>query len=165
MGNWWLAASSWQHAHSYITSSAEFFGKTSNRPGDSVPLQPRLGALQLLAFTNWFQIMYEIQKNTTGQLMEIGRIVWGPKVPSLKETEVFLSYVQRFLYLVLSSINVCIFHIVWMDTFWTDLIYTCICTCLYMHVDMCVHTCNSKLCIHAPIPGRWADFREVGLYS
>ena len=30
-------------------SCAEFFGKTSNHPGDSAPLQPRFGALQLLA--------------------------------------------------------------------------------------------------------------------
>ena len=50
MGNWWLAASSRQCAHSCISSHAEFFGKTSNHPGDSIPLQPRFGALQLLAF-------------------------------------------------------------------------------------------------------------------
>ena len=37
-------------------------------------------------------------------------------------TEVSLSYVQRFLYLVSSSINVSIFHSVWLDTFWTDLV-------------------------------------------
>ena len=51
MGNWWLAASSWQRARScIITSCTEFFGKTSNHPGDSVPLKPRFGALWLLAF-------------------------------------------------------------------------------------------------------------------
>ena len=50
MGHWWLATSSRQCARSCITSHAEFFGKTSNRPGDSAPLQPRFGALQLLAF-------------------------------------------------------------------------------------------------------------------
>ena len=50
MGNWWLAASSQQHTRSCITSHAEFFGKTSNHPGDSAPLQPRFGALQLPAF-------------------------------------------------------------------------------------------------------------------
>ena len=42
-------------------------------------------------------------------------------MPTLKETEVSLSYVQCFLYLV-SSINVSIFLITWMDAFWTDLI-------------------------------------------
>ena len=40
-------------------------------------------------------------------------------MPTLKGTEVSLSYVQCFLYLV-SSINVSIFHITWLDTFWTD---------------------------------------------
>ena len=50
MGSWWLAASSQQHAHSCITSRAEFSGETSNHQGDSAPLQPRFGALQLLAF-------------------------------------------------------------------------------------------------------------------
>ena len=50
MGNWWSAASSWQCTRSCITSHAEFFGKTSNHSGDSAPLQPRFGALWLLAF-------------------------------------------------------------------------------------------------------------------
>ena len=50
VGNWLLAASSQQCAHSCITSSAEFFSETSNHPGDSVPPQPRFGALWLLDF-------------------------------------------------------------------------------------------------------------------
>ena len=40
-GNCWLAASSWQHACSCITSQAEIFGETSNYPRDSAPLQPK----------------------------------------------------------------------------------------------------------------------------
>ena len=40
---------------------------------------------------------------------------------TLKGTEVSLSYVQCFLYVVSSSVNICIFHITWMDSFWTDL--------------------------------------------
>ena len=47
---WWLAASSPQRTHSCITSHAEFFGETSNHPGNSTPLQPRFGSLWLLAF-------------------------------------------------------------------------------------------------------------------
>ena len=70
-----------------------------------------------------FQTTDEIQDNTTGQLMEVGKIVWGPKVPTLKGTEASLSYVQCFLYLVSSSTNVSIFHITWLDTFWTELVY------------------------------------------
>ena len=47
-----------------------------------------------------FQTINEIQENTMGQLMGIGRTVWGPKVPTLKGTEASLSYVQCFLYLL-----------------------------------------------------------------
>ena len=50
MGSWWLAASLGQDACSCIMSHAECFGETSNHPGDSAPLQPRFGALRLLAF-------------------------------------------------------------------------------------------------------------------
>ena len=90
-------------------------------------LKTRFGALQLLAFPKSplkgkrFQTVNEIQENRTGQLMTIGRTVWGPKVPTLKGTEASLSYIQCFLYLVSSSINVSIFHITWLDTFWTEL--------------------------------------------
>ena len=70
-----------------------------------------------------FQTVNEIQENMMGQLMAIGRTVWGPQVPTLKGTEAPLSYVQCFLYFVSSSINVSIFHITWLDTFWTDLVY------------------------------------------
>ena len=45
-----------------------------------------------------FQTISEIQENTTGQLMAIGRTMWGPKVPPLKGTETSLSYVRCFLY-------------------------------------------------------------------
>ena len=48
LGNWWLAASSWQCAHSRITSLVEVFGETSNHPGNSAPLQPIFGTLRLL---------------------------------------------------------------------------------------------------------------------
>ena len=69
-----------------------------------------------------FQTINEIQENTTGQLMAIERTVGGPKVATLKGTETSFSYVQCFLYLVSSSINVSIFYIMGMDTFWTDVV-------------------------------------------
>ena len=50
IGKWWLAASSWLRAHSRIMFCTEFFGETSNHPGDSAPLQPRFDALWLLDF-------------------------------------------------------------------------------------------------------------------
>ena len=65
----------------------------------------------------------KIQENMMGQLITTGRTVRDPEVPTLKGTEASLSYVQCFLYHLSSSINVYIFHIAWLDTFWTDLIY------------------------------------------
>ena len=80
-------------------------------------------------FQNWNHLwngrdfrLSEIQENMMGQLMETGRTVWGPKVPTLKGTEASLSYIQGFLYLCF-SINASIFHIAWLDTFWTDLVF------------------------------------------
>ena len=46
-----------------------------------------------------FQTISETQENTTGQLMAIGRTVGGPRMPTLKGTEVSLSCVQCFFYL------------------------------------------------------------------
>ena len=43
LGSWWLPALSRQCACSCLTSAAEFFCETSNHPGDSAPIQPRLG--------------------------------------------------------------------------------------------------------------------------
>ena len=57
------------------------------------------------------------------QLIAIGRTVWGPKVPTLKGTELSLPYVQCFLCLVPSSVNVSIFHITCLGTFWTELVH------------------------------------------
>ena len=79
--------------------------------------------LKSLLKSKRFQTVKEIQENKTGQLMAIGRTVWGPKVPTLKGTEATLSYVQCLLSLGSSSINISIFHITWLNTFWTDLIY------------------------------------------
>ena len=65
-----------------------------------------------------FQTVDEIQENMTEQLMAIGRTVWGPKVPTLKGDWGII--VLCTMILVSSSINVCIFHFIWLDTFWTD---------------------------------------------
>ena len=50
MGNRWLAALLQQHTCSYIVSAAQFFGETSNHPGDLAPLPTRFGTLHLLGF-------------------------------------------------------------------------------------------------------------------
>ena len=130
-GNWRLAALSWQCTHSYITSPAEFFGKISNHPA---PYSPEL-ALQLLAFPKT-KIAFEREEisdhwwdsgkfNGAGSWWQLGELCEVPQVPTLKGTEAsFPMYnVSCFLYLVSYSINVSIFHITWLDTFWTDLAY------------------------------------------
>ena len=79
-GDWQLHHNAPAHA-SHLQES--FFGETSNHLGDSVPLQPRFGAPQRLAFSKTkvplkgkrFQTMNEIQENTTGQLTATGRTV------------------------------------------------------------------------------------------
>ena len=111
--------------------SCRVFWQNINSPRWLGPYSPDLAPCDFWLFPKLksplkgkrFQTINEIQENTTGQLMAIGRTVWGPKVPTLKGPEVSLSYVQCLLYLVSSSINVSIFHSTWLDTFWTDLIY------------------------------------------
>ena len=60
-------------------------------------------------------------------------------MPTLKGSKASLSYVQCFLYLVCSSINVSIFHITWLDTFGTDLVYV---VCM-----VCVSVCCDRVCV------------------
>ena len=56
------------------------------------------------------QIVDEIQENTRGQMMANGRTVWCPKVPTeCSMAKASLPYVEYFLCLVSSSINVSIF--------------------------------------------------------
>ena len=69
----------------------------------------------------YFRPLMRFRKIRMGQLMAIGRTVWGPKVPTLKGTEASLFYVQCFLYLISSSINASIFHSICLDTLWTNI--------------------------------------------
>ena len=79
MGNWWLAALSWQRAHSCITSCVQCFSKTSNHPGDSTPYSPDLTPCDFWFFRKLksplkgkrFQTINEIWENTREQLMVI----------------------------------------------------------------------------------------------
>ena len=145
MGNWWLAASSWQWTCLCITSCAVSLAKYQITQVTQPLYGPDFMLCDFWLFPNLksplkgkrFQIVDEIQENTMGQLTEVptkdfteclnsgrdaGRTVWGPKVSTLKGTEVSLSYVQCFLCVVSSSINVSIFHSMWMDTFWTEVV-------------------------------------------
>ena len=106
------ATGDWQLHHDNMLTHAsrlmQFFGEASNHSGDSAPYSPDLAPCNVWLFPKLkaplkekrFKTIDEIQENTTGQLMVIGRTVWGPKVPTLKRTETSLSYVQCFLYLL-----------------------------------------------------------------
>ena len=128
LGNWWLAASSWQHTRSCITSHAGCFCETSNQPGDSAPYSPDLVPCDFWLFPKlksplkWkrFQTINEIQEKMTGAADSI----WENCVRSQGayfEGD-WAVIVLCTMVLVSSSINVSIFHITWMDTFWTDLV-------------------------------------------
>ena len=73
MDNWWLAASSHQHACSCTMSRAEIFGETSNYPGDSIPYSADLTPWDFWLFLELksplkgkrFQTVDEIQENMT----------------------------------------------------------------------------------------------------
>ena len=129
LGNWWLAASSRQCTCSCIMFPAEFFGRTSNHPGDSVPRKPSFGALQLLGFPK-MNIIFEREEisdcwwdsgKSHGQLRETGgHCVRSQGVYCEGDWGVI---VLCTTFLVSSSINVSIFHNTWLDTFWTDLMY------------------------------------------
>ena len=131
MGNWWLAASSQQYACPCIMSLQSFLAKHQITQVTPAPYSQDLVPCDFWLFPKLksplkgkiFQITHKIQENTMGSLMAIRTTVWGPKVPTLKRTEASLSFVQCVFYLVSSSINVSIFHIPWLDTFWTDLIF------------------------------------------
>ena len=157
MGNWWFVASSRQRVCSFITSPTEFFVETSNHPGDSAVLQPRSGTLWYLAFPKSkitfqgkrFQTVSEIQKNTMRQLMVIPtkdfaecfeqwKRCWENCVRSqgaYSEGDWDIN-VLCTMFLVSSSINVSIFHITWLDTFWTHFVYNVL---LRFHIRKCLH--------------------------
>ena len=78
MGNWWLAASLGQSAHLCIMYCAGFFGKTSNHPGDSAPLQLRFNALRLLAFPKT-KITFE-REEISDYLWDSGKYDWAAAV-------------------------------------------------------------------------------------
>ena len=128
MGNRSLAASSQQHAHSCITSHAEFFGETSNYPGDSVPLQPRFGALQHLAFPKT-KITFEREEISYRQ-WDSGKyngIAYGDWENCVRTQGAYFDgdwgvIVLSTMFLVSSSMNVSVSHLTWLDTFWTVLV-------------------------------------------
>ena len=105
-------------------SLAEFFGETSNHPGDSAPLQPTLGTLQLLAFPKT-HITFE-REDISDHWWDSGKY-HGAAYGNWENCEVPKCLLWRGLRHHCPMYNVsCIFFNVsifymWLDTFWTDL--------------------------------------------
>ena len=103
-GNWWLAVSPWHASHLVQSCLA----KHQTIQVSQLLYSPDLASCNFWPFPKLksplkekrFQTIDEIQENTMGQLLAIGRTLWGPKVPTLKGTEVSLSHIQCFLYLL-----------------------------------------------------------------
>ena len=137
MGNWWVAALAQYRACSCITSHAEYFGKMSNHPGDSIPLQSRYVTLQFLAFPKT-KIAFEREEISvhwwdSGKYDGAAEGNWENCVRS--QGAYFEGdwgvIVLCTMFLVSSSISVFYFHITWFDTFWTDLVYISIYIIIY----------------------------------
>ena len=93
----------------------EFFDKTSNHSADSAPLKPRFGALWLLAFPKTKMAFereeisdhwWDSRKYNGAADGDWENCMRSQGTPTLKGPEASLSYVQCFLYLVSSLINV-----------------------------------------------------------
>ena len=132
MGYWLLVASSRQHTCSCILSHAEIFGETSNLPSDSAPLQPRFGAPWLLAFPKT-KITFE-REEISDRRWDSGkhdRAADGDWENCVRSQGAYFEgewgvIVLCTMFLVSSSMNASIFHITWLDTFWTGLIFLCL---------------------------------------
>ena len=130
MGKWWLAASSRQCTCSCIMFCAEFFGETSNHPGDSALLQPRFGTLLFLAFpkTKITFLREEISDHHWGLGKCDGEAGsdWENCVRSqgayFEGDWGVIVLCTMFLVSCISSINGIISHITWLGAFWTDLV-------------------------------------------
>ena len=120
----------WPTTQACTLTGTQTYNLLFHRPAALSPLSHTSQGLKSPLKGKRFQIIDEIQENTIGQLMAIGKTVWGPKVSTLRGTEASLSYVQCFLYLV-TSINVSIFHI-YMAGYFLDrphIVYICLNLC------------------------------------
>ena len=161
-------------------SHSEFFGKTSNHRSDSAPLQPRFGALWLLAFPK-SKITLEREEisqcwwdsgkyNGAGWQFHKGfcRVFWTEEDVlgnCVRSQGAYFEgdwgvIVLQTVFLVSSSINVSIFHSTWMDTFWTfKTEFACLeSTHMLSFLEettkvfkWCTHLYSYQQCINAPV--------------
>ena len=132
MGNWWLVALSPQFTHMHHVSCRVFWWNIKS-PRWLTPLPPRFGGLWLLAFPKT-KIAFEREEILdhwwdSGIYNEAAYGNWENCVRSQGayfEGDwgiIVLCTMFLQLYLISSSINVSIFHVTWLDIFWTDFIY------------------------------------------
>ena len=123
-----LVIGSFIMTRSWITS-LQSFNETSNHPGDSDPLHPRFGALKFLAFPKT-KITFKREEISDPQRDsgKYGRAADGNWENCVRFQGDYVKEDWSVIFLctmfhISSSINVSIFHIAWLDTFWKDLIY------------------------------------------
>ena len=130
MGNWWLAASSQQCAHSCLLSHAEgFFCETSNHSGDSAYPIAQI----------WYPVTSGFPKTKiTFEREEISDHRWDSgrydgaanggwencvRCQAASCEGDWGVIVLGTMFLVSPSANVSIFHVTWLDASWTDLVF------------------------------------------
>ena len=124
--------------------SCSFFCETSNCPGESAPLQPRFGALRLLAFPKT-KVTFEREEisDCWWDSWKYDRTADGDWENCVRSQGAYFErdwviIVLCSMFLVSTSINVSIFHITWLDTFWTDHIHD--------YPDVLFSPLQSKVC-------------------
>ena len=128
MGNWRLAAPSQQCTCSCITSRAEYFGETANHPGDSAPYSPDVVPCEFWLFPKLKSPLKGKKISDywrySGKYSRAADGDWENCVRSQGAyfEEEWGVTILCTVFLVSSSINVSIFHSVWLDTQWTDLV-------------------------------------------
>ena len=139
MGTWWLEASSRQRVCSCIISGAEFYGKMSNHPGDSAPLQPRFGTLWLLAFPKT-KINFEREEISDHQWDsgKYDRTAHGDWKNYVKSQGAYFEgdwgvivLCTMFFVSVSSLVNVSIFYIIWLIPSRQTV---CVCVCINLNI-------------------------------
>ena len=149
MGNWRLATSSWQCVIKLsITSHAEFFWETSNLPGDSGLLQPRCGTPWLLAFPKT-KISFEREEISDHQRDsgKYNRANYGNWENCVRSQGAYFEGEWGVIVLCIIFLVSCIFfkkvsifHITWLDTFWTDLMHTYTSIHMYAYINVYINT-------------------------
>ena len=125
MGNWWLAASSRQHIYSCILSYAEFFWQNVK---SSRWVSPPKAQICHPGTSGFSQNKNHLWKGRDfRQLMRFRKIRQGSWLAIVRSQGAYCEgdwgiIVLHAMYLISSSINVSIFCITWLNSFWRDLI-------------------------------------------